>query len=92
MSVGRGWAQIEADLRAELAAIGVHEVRMYQKCGWLKVEVSPWSPAVQAICARAEARSRNVCEDCGASPAERNRLPSGWIQTLCDTCQEGRAR
>lgn len=26
MSVGRGWAQIEADLRAELAAIGVTQV------------------------------------------------------------------
>ncbi|SIF23692.1 hypothetical protein [Mycobacteroides abscessus] len=92
MAVGRGWAQIEAALRAELAAIGVTDVSTHQKCGWLKVEASPWSPEAREICDRAGARSRNVCEDCGASPAERRRLPTGWIKTLCDTCKEGRAR
>ncbi|MBE5469499.1 hypothetical protein [Mycobacteroides abscessus] len=24
-----------------------------------------------------------MCEDCGASPAERHRRANGWIQTLC---------
>lgn len=86
MSVGRGWAQIEADLRAELAAIGVTDVSTHQKCGWLKVEASPWSPEAQEICDRAEARSRNVCEVCGEQPAERHRLPNGWIKTMCDDC------
>ncbi|MFV8137393.1 hypothetical protein ACNQR7_07465 [Mycolicibacterium senegalense] len=83
MSVGRGWAQIEADLRAELAAIGVTDVSTHQKCGWLKVEASPWSPAAREICDRAEDRSKSVCQVCGASPAERHRRANGWIQTLC---------
>ncbi|MGV7586372.1 hypothetical protein PJI74_01390 [Mycobacterium kansasii] len=86
MSVGRGWAAIEADLRSELAAIGVTRVSTYQKYGWLRADCSPWSPEAQAVCDRAEARSRNVCEVCGASPAERRRLRGGWIKTLCDTC------
>ncbi|WP_018600932.1 hypothetical protein [Mycobacterium sp. 155] len=83
MSVGRGWAQIEADLRAELAAIGVTHVSTYEKYGWMRAEVSPWTPQAQAICDRAEERSATVCEVCGVSPAERHRRPNGWIKTLC---------
>lgn len=90
MSVGQGWAQIEADLRAELAGIGVTDVPTHQKCGWLKVEASPWSPEAQEICDRAEARSETTCENCGASPAERHRLGTGWIKTLCDGCRSAR--
>ncbi|SHX68728.1 Uncharacterised protein [Mycobacteroides abscessus subsp. abscessus] len=86
MAVGRGWADIEADLRRELAAIGVETVSTYQKYGWLHAETSPWSPEAQAICDSAETRSKSTCEDCGEQPAERHRLPSGWIKTLCDTC------
>ncbi|NOQ58473.1 hypothetical protein [Mycolicibacterium fortuitum] len=83
MSVGRGWATIEADLRAELAAIGVEKASVYEKYGWLRADPTPWSEAAQAICDRAEERSETTCEVCGARPAERNRLPSGWIKTLC---------
>ncbi|MFV8172485.1 MULTISPECIES: hypothetical protein [Mycolicibacterium] len=81
--MGRGWAQIESDLRDELAAIGVSEVRTYQKCGRLSVDYTPWSPESQAICARAEERSKTVCEVCSVTPAERHRRASGWIETLC---------
>lgn len=83
MTVGRGWAQIEADLRSELAAIGVHAVRTYQKCGWLNADCTPWSPEAQRICDRAKARSEITCEACGTTPAERHRRATGWIQTLC---------
>ncbi|SLJ23871.1 Uncharacterised protein [Mycobacteroides abscessus subsp. abscessus] len=83
MSVGRGWAQIESDLHAELASIGVHEVHTYQKCGWLQIEASPWSPEAQAICDRAKTRSETTCEVCGATPAERHRAGTGWIRTVC---------
>lgn len=89
MSVGRGWAQIEADLRRELAAIGVETVSTYQKYGWLRADPTPWSEAAQEICDRAKARSENICEVCGTSPAERHRLPTGWIQTMCARHREG---
>lgn len=89
MTVGRGWAQIEVDLRSELAAIGVTQVSTYEKYGWLRCECSPWSEAAQEICDRAKARSENICEVCGASPAERHRLPSGWIKTMCARHREG---
>lgn len=83
MSVGRGWASIEADLHAELASIGVTDISMYQKCGWLKVDYTPWSEAAQAICDHAEERSETTCEVCGVTPAGRHRRANGWIQTLC---------
>ncbi|MDO3110431.1 hypothetical protein [Mycobacteroides abscessus] len=83
MSVGRGWAAIETDLRRELAAIGVTRVSTYQKCGWLRCEISPWSPEAQAICDRAKTRSETTCEVCGATPAERHRVGTGWIKTMC---------
>ncbi|TXI62493.1 hypothetical protein [Mycolicibacterium mageritense] len=83
MSVGRGWAQIEADLRRELAAVGVTQVRTYQKCGRLSVDYTPWSPEAQAICDRAKARCETVCEVCGVQRAERHRAGTGWIRTVC---------
>lgn len=83
MSVGRGWAGIEAVLHAELAAIGVHEVSTYQKYGWLHCDVSPWSPEAQLICDRVKTRSETTCEICGAQPAERHRRGDGWIVTMC---------
>lgn len=39
---------------------------------------------MQAICARAEERSKTTCEVCGAQMAERHRRANGWIVTMCD--------
>lgn len=84
MSIGRGWSAIEADLRRELAALGITLVSVYEKYGTLRCNATPWTEQVQAACDRAEELSTTVCENCGRPGKLRSERP--WIKTLCDVC------
>lgn len=88
MAVGAGWAGIEAELRQELAALGIDRVSVFEKWGRLNASYGAVSrdvmePAAEA-CRRAEERSAVTCENCGRPGRERT--DRRWVKTLCDDC------
>ncbi|BBX38017.1 hypothetical protein MMAG44476_38115 [Mycolicibacterium mageritense DSM 44476 = CIP 104973] len=85
MTVSRGWADIEASLRRELALLGVSRITTYEKYGTLRIETNLWNAEVEATCDRAQERSSVTCENCGR-PGRARTLPGGWVKTLCDQC------
>ena len=56
-----------------------------EKFGTLRVYANGIDSYVEGLIAMAEAMSSNICERCGNPGKVRNR---GWIQTLCDGCEE----
>lgn len=88
MAVGAGWAGIEAQLRQELATLGIDRVAVFEKWGTLRcsygaVSRDVMAPAAEA-CRRAEERSAVTCENCGRPGRERT--DRRWVKTLCDDC------
>jgi len=50
-------------------------------------EKDPWHEVGQLI-AEAEAKSCEICENCGKPGNRYSRKKLGWIKTLCDDCPE----
>ena len=90
-ATGPGWRPLLEDLLGELAALNwageIHQVK--EKFGTLRFYVGGGSEEtrdqVYAAVDRADRKSRETCEDCGAPGKLRQR---GWWKTRCDGCNE----
>ena len=60
-----------------------------EKFGGLRFYVDNCDDYVRGVIAMAESMSYRTCESCGDSGHRRS---GGWVRTLCDKCQEKRAR
>jgi hypothetical protein len=65
-------------------------VQVKEKFGGLRFYIcgGDANEAIRGAIRMAESMSFTVCESCG-HPGHKQ--PGGWIKTLCDPCQEGRA-
>jgi len=89
----QGWREIIEQLCADLDALELPELRINQikeKFGGLRVYVNIHPADVGALIERAQVRCAEVCENCGA-PGNLRRNSTGWLLTLCDSCEAGRA-
>ncbi|HYE78562.1 MAG TPA: hypothetical protein VEI97_11290 [bacterium] len=84
---GKGWARLYRPLLVEALEKGwqVHQVK--EKWGFLRMYAAG-DEAFLAKIDEAEARSGEICEDCGVEGEEAGvaRRPAGWIRTLCLPC------
>lgn len=86
LGVGRGWYSILADLVREVREIdearGTRSmlVQVKEKFGGLRFYLQDTTNDHWEAISRAESRSLETCEDCGAPGQMYN---DGWISTLC---------
>ena len=91
-SHGDGWYSIIEEMCEGLKKYKVYFNQIKEKFGTLRVyytceEGEKGSQRVKDIINRAEARSAETCEECGAPGKTKG---GGWISTLCDNCRDSR--
>lgn len=59
-------------------------VQVKEKFGGLRFYMSATTDVVSALITKAKEEAERTCEQCGAPGTLRN---SGWMMTLCDSCQ-----
>lgn len=86
MGVGKGWYPILADLVREIREIDEARgtasllVQVKEKFGGLRFYLAESTNDHWEAISRAESKSLNTCEDCGAPGLMYN---DGWVSTLC---------
>lgn len=87
--VGDGWVPLIDELIQELIALGWDKdcQQIKEKFGGLRFYIGSGTDAIWDAIVRAEERSYEVCEDCGAPGTVRK---GGWWKTRCDACHESR--
>jgi len=98
ISTGDGWYWLinslcgqlqhltDVDKRPQIIASQVKE-----KFGGLRFYVSGASEDQYAVLEFAESLSFSICEECGAM-ANVSLRRTGWLRTLCDSCEEKREK
>ena len=90
---GDGWFELLAEcIKAlELECMKIEDPKqrptasqIKEKYGTLRFYISGYTDDMGAIINKAEQRSAETCEKCGA-PGETN--DGGWLSTLCDPCR-----
>jgi len=86
-----GWWPILDELHADLIQLdpeyGLGGIK--EKFGGLRVHLSTYgSPEIWAAINKAEMKSYDTCEFCGApgEPRRPKKYPAGWIRTVCEVC------
>lgn len=89
MAVGDGWAAILDDMASEIeqycATNGIQipgVLQLKDKLGTLRVYVGRVCHELHEIIARAETRSAETCDICGAVGSLRSE--GGWLRTRCE--------
>lgn len=95
ISCGDGWYKVIYDLCKELEplieALPEEErfycaaVQVKEKFGGLRFYLDAETDEMSKVISKAERKSYETCEDCGAPGEQRE---GGWIVTLCDSCNK----
>lgn len=84
---GPGWSSLYKPLMERCKEEGVEIHQIKEKFGGLRFYTGPCSEELMSAVDRAEAKSYEICEECGQPGVLRQ---GGWIRTLCDEHAEGR--
>lgn len=96
LEVGKGWIPLIEDCLDEILLVAEENEDDYipfrtsqikEKFGGLRIYLSSYTPEVEKIVDKYEAKSFKVCEECGKPGEERY---YGWYATLCDLHYEQR--
>jgi hypothetical protein len=86
---GDGWFDLLYELCTNIQKANPPEefevVQVKEKYGTLRFYVSSFTDEIDDLISNAERKSGSICESCGGKGELRG---IGWIQTLCDKCNE----
>jgi hypothetical protein len=90
-SIGDGWLPLVRELIEKAIAAGWDKqiCQVKEKFGGLRFYINSAPQEVWDIIEEYEKKSNEICEHCGNEGKPRG---GGWIQTLCDECNEKEMR
>ncbi len=86
---GRGWAALYEPLLKLAEERDVPVAQVKEKFGGLRFYTYRVDEVLDAAIQEAEKKSFETCEVCGAPG---HMTSTGWLKTLCSSCEETRAR
>lgn len=94
VSIASGWENLVRALCRNLQELPqgdqLQAVQVKEKFGQLRFYLDTYPgnrKRIDQIVRDAEARSKNVCEECGTTEGVRMEATRGWIKSLCDPCR-----
>ena len=91
LAIGDGWYEILRktcqDIMATSPQSDYRFVQIKEKFGGLRIYTDPYVEDLQGFIKEAESKSFKTCEKCGDTETAMIR-GKGWIQTLCEKCDE----
>ena len=91
---GPGWHPLVKDALTRIEALGnanLDVLQVKEKFGGLRIYLSLDNDETDAIITEAEQEALKTCEACGSRESVELR-GGGWLQTLCNPCEEKRKK